>query len=251
MIDGCAQHPLLENSFSESKSLSRFHSVTCSLCLLTAVLCVATLFFAAKNLSNPSTTAETPISAFHAPKTPEIHPDCKCIGGNGYGTECTRADHMTEWCYVDPKNHQCKHAKPSTTIPGNVWSVDPCYQADLCGHTCYDGVFEFGIDVCHATWAVGCDGEAPPRGVSSDTKILELCPHTCREELEILDSVNIKYPDGTQVPRDKVRIKLMPPKPNSNEYAGSSPGEFTIKLTYADGSPIPKNMVKIQIEPSG
>ena len=86
-----------------------------------------------------------------------------------------------------------------------------CEQADLCGHNCYDAMMTFGIDVCHVTWKVGCHDTPPPPPVTLDTRVIDLCPHTCREELAILDNVQVKFPGGALVPREKIRVNLKTP----------------------------------------
>jgi len=179
--------------------------------LLLLIACPLGLFAWTNFFSKPNHSAGIELSVAGLQYWQSVDPNCKCVGGSTYGQECTRVDHTTEWCYVDPINNKCQHVEPSTKIPGNVWSVDPCKQADLCGHNCYDAMMTFGIDVCHVTWKVGCHDTPPPPPVTLDTRVTDLCPHTCREELAILDNVQVKFPGGALVPREKIRVNLKTP----------------------------------------
>jgi len=53
--------------------------------------------------------------------------DCSCVGGNGYGNECTSEDHNTFWCYL-------KNGLGAATCPGAVLSSsgDKYWSEQLC-----------------------------------------------------------------------------------------------------------------------
>jgi len=53
--------------------------------------------------------------------------DCSCVGGDGYGNECTSEDHDTTWCYL-------KNGLGAATCPGAVLSSsgDKYWSEQLC-----------------------------------------------------------------------------------------------------------------------
>jgi len=109
-------------------------------------------------------------------------------------------------------------------------------EADLCGHSCGDGIGLFGWIVCKTTWETGCPGEEPPEGVTPDTVLRTLCPDECAEAEKTANAEAEEEGDGTlkhisvflpseegqsNFDMSKVRIELKPyPNPNRNK-AGS------------------------------